>query len=51
MQKGVHKELIATTLATAYDEVDEVGAGSGVCGSEKDEEAERRRMRRRRRRG
>jgi regulatory protein len=25
MQKGVHKELIATTLATAYDEVDEVG--------------------------
>jgi regulatory protein len=24
MQKGVHKELIATTLATAYDEVDEV---------------------------
>jgi regulatory protein len=25
MQKGVQKELIATTLATAYDEVDEVG--------------------------
>jgi regulatory protein len=25
MQKGIHKELIATTLATAYDEVDEVG--------------------------
>jgi regulatory protein len=25
MQKGVHKELIATTLAKAYDEVDEVG--------------------------
>jgi regulatory protein len=24
MQKGVQKELIATTLATAYDEVDEV---------------------------
>ena len=24
MQKGVHKELIATTLATAYEEVDEV---------------------------
>jgi regulatory protein len=25
MQKGVDKELISTTLATAYDEVDEVG--------------------------
>jgi regulatory protein len=25
MQKGVQKELIATTLATAYDEVDEAG--------------------------
>jgi regulatory protein len=25
MQKGVHKELIAVTLATAYDAVDEVG--------------------------
>ena len=25
MQKGVQKDLIATTLATAYDEVDEVG--------------------------
>ena len=25
MQKGVQKELIATTLAAAYDEVDEVG--------------------------
>jgi regulatory protein len=25
MQKGVHKELIATTLAKAYDEVDEAG--------------------------
>jgi len=24
MQKGVHKELVATTLATAYDDVDEV---------------------------
>jgi regulatory protein len=25
MQKGIHKELVASTLATAYDEVDEVG--------------------------
>src|SRR3984885_7144475 len=30
MQKGVHKELIATTLAKAYDEVDEVGLARGT---------------------
>jgi regulatory protein len=31
MQKGVGKELIATTLATAYEDVDEVGLAREYC--------------------
>ena len=31
MQKGVQKELIATTLAAAYDEVDEVALAREYC--------------------
>ena len=30
VQKGVHKELVASTLAKAYDDVDEVASGAGV---------------------